>query len=438
MWTPSASTQGAAINQWPVTTTRIETALRKSTQRFRFAGVFSAKRAAALQRDSMPTGRIALLRQRWILLPRPASSFDSAQWSQPVCYAHPVPAKRFFASDNAAGVHPAILEAIHEANAGHALAYGHDHWTDSATVRIQESLGADARILFVFGGTGANVVGLSTAVDSYHAVLCAESSHLWRDECAAPERFLGCKIVPIATDDGKLRPEDVSAHLNGVGDVHHAQPRVISVSQSTEWGTVYTPDELRALADLAHQSGMLLHVDGARVANAAAALDVPLGALGAEARVDVMTLGGTKLGMLLGEAVAVFDAGLKERAAYYQKQGMQLVSKMRFVAAQFSALLTDNLWLELAAHANDMARQLGEELDAVEGVSLVEPVHTNMVYARFPDRLAGRVQQEVGPFHCPTSDPAVGRLVTAWDTQRSDVTAFVDGVARIIDEQRAL
>ena len=346
-----------------------------------------------------------------------------------------MPAERFFASDNAAGVHPAILEAIHRANAGHALAYGNDHWTDLATVRIQESLGANAQILFVFGGTGANVVGLRTAVDSYHAVLCAESSHLWRDECAAPERFLGCKIVPIATDDGKLRPEDVSAQLDGVGDVHHAQPRVISVSQSTERGTVYTPDELRVLADVAHQSGMLLHVDGARVANAAAALDVPLGALGAEAGVDVMTLGGTKLGMLIGEAVAVFDGGLKERAGYFQKQGMQLVSKMRFVAAQFSALLSDDLWLELATHANDMARHLGEQLDAVEGVSLVEPVQTNMVYARFPDQLVARIQQEVGPFHCPTSDPAVGRLVTAWDTQRSDVTAFVDGIARIIGEQ---
>ena len=342
-----------------------------------------------------------------------------------------MPAKRFFASDNAAGVHPAVLEAIHQANVGHALAYGHDRWTESATARIQETLGADAQVLFVFGGTGANVVGLRTAVDSYHAVLCAESSHLWRDECAAPERFLGCKIVPIATGDGKLRPEDVRAHMHGVGDVHHAQPRVVSVSQSTEWGTVYTPGELRVLADVAHENGMLLHVDGARLANAAAALGVPLAVLCAEAGVDVMTLGGTKLGMLAGEAVAVFDDGLKERAGYFQKQAMQLVSKMRFVAAQFSALLTDDLWLELATHANDMARQLGEQLDAVEGVSLLQPVQTNMVYARFPEGLAARIQQEVGPFHCPTSDPTVGRLVTAWDTQRSDVIAFVDAVGRV-------
>ena len=346
-----------------------------------------------------------------------------------------MPVKRFFASDNAAGVHPAVLEAIHRANAGHALAYGDDRWTNSAAARIQELLGGGAKVLFVFGGTGANVVGLRTAVDSYQAVLCAESSHLWRDECAAPERFLGCKIVPITTDDGKLRPEDVSALVHGVGDVHHAQPRVVSVSQSTEWGTVYTPDELRALADIAHENGMLLHVDGARLANAAAALGVPLGALGAEVGVDVMTLGGTKLGMLAGDAVAIFDDGLKARAGYYQKQAMQLVSKMRFVAAQFDALLTDDLWLELATHANDMARQLGDQLHAVEGVSLVQPVQTNMVYARFPGELAARIQQEVGPFHCPTSDHAVGRLVTAWDTERSDVTAFVDTVARIVRER---
>ncbi len=346
-----------------------------------------------------------------------------------------MPVKRFFASDNAAGVHPAVLEAIHRANAGHALAYGDDRWTNSAAARIQELLGGGAKVLFVFGGTGAHVVGLRTAVDSYQAVLCAESSHLWRDECAAPERFLGCKIVPITTDDGKLRPEDVSALVHGVGDVHHAQPRVVSVSQSTEWGTVYTPDELRALADIAHENGMLLHVDGARLANAAAALGVPLGALGAEVGVDVMTLGGTKLGMLAGDAVAIFDDGLKARAGYYQKQAMQLVSKMRFVAAQFDALLTDDLWLELATHANDMARQLGDQLHAVEGVSLVQPVQTNMVYARFPGELAARIQQEVGPFHCPTSDHAVGRLVTAWDTERSDVTAFVDTVARIVRER---
>ena len=346
-----------------------------------------------------------------------------------------MPVKRFFASDNAAGVHPAVLEAIDRANAGHALAYGDDRWTNSAAARIQEILGGDAKVLFVFGGTGANVVGLRTAVDSYQAVLCAESSHLWRDECAAPERFLGCKIVPITTHDGKLRPEDVSAHVHGVGDVHHAQPRVVSVSQSTEWGTVYTPDELRALADIAHENGMLLHVDGARLANAAAALGVPLGALGAEVGVDVMTLGGTKLGMLAGDAVAIFDDGLKARAGYFQKQAMQLVSKMRFVAAQFDALLTDDLWLELATHANDMARQLGDQLHAVDGVSLVQPVQTNMVYARFPEELAARIQQEVGPFHHPTRDHTVGRLVTAWDTQRSDVTAFVDAVARIARER---
>ncbi len=341
-------------------------------------------------------------------------------------------ADRFFASDNASGVHPAFLEAIHRANAGHALAYGNDQWTDSATARIRETLGADAHVLFVFGGTGANVVGLRTAVDSYHAVLCAESSHLWRDECGAPERFLGCKLIPIPTDDGKLSLDAVQQHLCGFGDVHHAQPRAVSVSQPTEWGTVYRPEELSALADLAHRHGMVLHVDGARLANAAAALDVPLGAFGAAAGVDVMTLGGSKLGMLTGDAVVVFDAGLAERAPYFQKQGMQLISKMRFVAVQFETLLTDDLWRELARHANDMARQLGYRLDAINGVTLVQPVQTNMVYVRFPAESAARIQEEVGPFYFPDADPTVGRLVTAWDTQLSDVTAFGDAVTRIL------
>ena len=343
---------------------------------------------------------------------------------------------RFFASDNAAGVHPTLLDAINRANIGHALAYGDDRWTTTATARIQETFETDARVLFVFGGTGANVVGLRTTVDSYQSVLCAESSHLWRHECAAPERFLGCKIVPIPTADGKLTPDDIKPHLPAAEDVHHAQPGAISVSQSTEWGTVYAPEELRALANVAHQHGLWLHVDGARLANAAVALDVPLGVLGPALGIDVMTLGGTKLGMLAGEAVVIFNDTLKPRAGYFQKQGMHLISKMRFVAAQFDALLTADLWRALATHANEMARVLGAKLDAIEGVTLTQPVRTNMVYARFPTDALALIQQAAGPFHCPTPDPDVGRLVTSWDTQPSDVESFVAAVTALNDQHR--
>ena len=344
--------------------------------------------------------------------------------------------RRFFASDNAAGVHPTLLEAIHRANTGHALAYGHDEWTAAATARIREMFKTDAEVLFVFGGTGANVVGLRTTVDSYQSVLCPESSHLWRDECAAPERFLGCKIVPIPTADGKLRPDDVRPHLPAEEDIHHAQPGAISVSQSTEWGTVYQPDDLRALASVAHRHGMWLHVDGARLANAAVALDVSLGTFGPELGIDVMTLGGTKLGMLAGEAVVIFNDALKQRAGYFQKQGTQLISKMRFVAAQFEALLTGDMWRTLASQANQMAGLLGAELDSIEGVTLARAIRTNMVYARFPPNALASIQEAGGPFHCPTPDPNVGRLVTAWDTQPSDVATFVAVVKEFVGRPR--
>lgn len=344
---------------------------------------------------------------------------------------------RFFASDNAAGVHPAFLEAINDANAGHALAYGGDRWTAAATRRIQDVFGTDARVLFTFGGTGANVVGLRTTVDSYQSVLCADSAHLWRDECAAPERFLGCKIVPIPTTDGMLRPHDIEPLVEAAGDVHHAQPGVVSISQSTEWGTVYTLDEVHALAQCAHAHGLRLHVDGARLANAAVSLGVPLGSLGDDVGIDVMTLGGTKIGMLGGEAIVIFDDALKTRAGYFQKQGTHLISKMRFVAAQFETLLKDDLWRTLGTQANDMARLLGEQLNTLPGVSLAQPVQTNMVYASFPPDHIADIQRKAGPFHCPTSDPTVGRLVTSWDTQPADVHAFVD-VARESRGERAM
>jgi len=335
-----------------------------------------------------------------------------------------VTTERSFASDNVAGVHPAIMAAFADANRDHALAYGHDQWTETAIDRLRQVFGATAEPQLVFGGTAANVLALRPFVDSFHSVLCARTSHLWMDECGAPERFFGCKLVPIASPDGKLTPELVRPELGVMGAVHHAQPRAISVAQATEWGTLYQPDELRALADLAHEHDMILHVDGARLANAAAALDLPLGAFGAEAGVDVLSFGATKNGAMFAEAVIYFDADVARRAGYLRKQGMQLASKMRFLAAQVDAMLAGELWRELAAHANAMATRLGDGLAPLAGVELVRPVQTNAVFARLPPAAIPTLQAHTF-FHVWKPDQSICRLMTAWDTRTEDVDSFV-------------
>lgn len=340
------------------------------------------------------------------------------------------PARLSLVSDNAAPVHPTILDAIGRANSGSALAYGQDPWTAAAVSRIRGHFGDDAEVLFVFNGTAANVLGLRAVVDSHHAVLCAETSHLWRDEGNAPEYFLGAKVVPIHTTDGKLTPECVRPFLRGFGVVHHAQPRVISVAQPTEWGTVYSLDELRRLSALAHDHDMLFHVDGARLANAAVALEVPIGHFGRALGIDVLSLGGTKLGLLAADAVILFDPQLGPRARFHHKQAMQLGSKMRFIAAQFDAMLDRDLWRELARHANAMASRLGDGLDEQRSFSLVRPVQTNAVFVKVPPELVEPLRRHA-TFHMWDPDESVARMMTAWDTPADDVERFVSVLARL-------
>lgn len=335
-----------------------------------------------------------------------------------------------FGSDNGAGVHPRVMAALEGVNRGHARGYGHDRFTAEAVERLRQVFGADAEVLLVFGGTGANVLGLRALVDSYQAVVCAESSHLWRDECGAPERLVG-KLLPVRTADGKLTPDAVRAELFGFGEVHHAQPRVISVAQATEWGTVYQPSELAALAELAHAHDMLFHVDGARLANAAAALDVPLGALAHDVGVDALSFGGTKNGIMCGEAVILFDRELATRAGFYRKQTAQLASKMRFLAAQMTALLEDDLWRELAANANAMARRLADGLAPLPGVSLAQPVESNAVFLALPPDSVAPLQER-GHFYLWDPARSIGRLMTSWDTTAADVDDFVAAAASIL------
>jgi len=334
---------------------------------------------------------------------------------------------RGFGSDNHAGVHPDVLAAIAEANVGHAHAYGDDPWTARAVRAVRSHVGEDAQVSFVFNGTGANVVGLGAVCRPWESVICAESAHIMTDECAAPEHIANVKLVPVPTPDGKLTPELVKPALTGFDFEHHAQPKVISVSNVTELGTVYTMRELRELADLAHSKGMLLHVDGARIANAAAGAGTTIMALSRDAGVDVLSLGGTKIGMLAGEAVVLFGSARTDDLPYVRKQSGQLASKMRFVSAQFVAMFEGDLWRRNATNANAMARRLVEgALD--KDIEIAFPVEANEVFALLPDDL---IPDLMNRFHFYAWEEGIVenrslvRWVTSWDTTATEVDELV-------------
>lgn len=339
--------------------------------------------------------------------------------------------RRMFASDNASGAHPAVLDAIRAANEGHAYAYGDDDWTRAAEAVVRRHLGDEARAFFVFNGTGANVTALAALMRPYEAVICPATAHINVDECGAPERFTGGKLIAVPTPDGKLTPEMVERAIFGVGVEHHSQPRVVSISQSTEYGTVYRPAEIAALAEVAHRHGMYLHVDGARISNAAASLGRSLKEMIADSGVDVLSFGGTKNGMLFGEAVVFLREGLGEDFRFVRKQGAQLASKMRFIAAQFVALYGGDLWLENARHANEMARVLAEGMAAVPGVRITQPVEANEVFAVLPCEAIAPLAEEFG-FYVWDERAGEVRWVASWDTTPEDVAAFVAGARRIL------
>lgn len=343
-----------------------------------------------------------------------------------------------FASDNTAGIAPAVLDALAAANEGHAAPYGADRWTAAFDDHIADLFGPDATGLLTYGGTGANVVALATLVRPWEGVVCPASAHINVDECGAPERFTGCKLIDVETADGKLRPADVAGTLGSVGFVHAVQPGAISITQVTEYGTVYSVEELRVLCSTAHDAGLRVHMDGARIANAAAALGVAVGEFTTEVGVDVLSFGATKNGAAFGEAVVVFDPVLAEPAAFLRKQAGQLASKMRFVAAQFVALLEDERWLRQATHANAMAQRLAVQAGAVDGVEITQAPEANAVFAR----LARPVIDELAvwsPFYvwAPDREAELGgvlphdevRWMTSWATTADDVDRFVAGIA---------
>jgi threonine aldolase len=338
---------------------------------------------------------------------------------------------RNFASDNNAGVHPEILEAIAQANQGHVVAYGDDAYTHSAIRKFEEQFGPDIAVFFTFNGTGANVLSLQALTQSFHSVLCSAYAHIYTDECGAPEKHTGCKLIPLPQENGKITLEFVRHAYHGVGDEHHSQPRVISITQSTEMGTVYRPEEIQALAQFAHEHDMFLHVDGARIANAAAALDQTLRQATRDLGVDVLSFGGTKNGIMGGEAVVFFNPERGKDFLYLRKQSMQLASKMRFIAAQFEALLTNDLWRSSAEHANRMARLLEKEISRIPGVKVVWKVEANGVFAQIPQHSIEKIKQQYF-FYTWMEEESIVRWMCSFDTTEEDIRRFAAVVAEAV------
>ncbi|WP_416211505.1 threonine aldolase family protein [Microbacterium sp. SSW1-59] len=344
-------------------------------------------------------------------------------------------AVRGFASDNYSGVHPEVLAAIAAANGGHQVAYGEDRYTARLQELFVAQLGEGVEAFPVFNGTGANVVGIQSMLPRWGAVIAAATAHINVDEGGAPEKVAGVKILNVPTEDGKLTPELIDLEAWGWGDEHRSQPLAVSITQSTELGTLYTPDEVRAIADHAHGHGMRLHMDGARIANAAAALDVPLRAFTRDAGVDVLSFGGTKNGAMLGEAIVVIDPAAASGLPYLRKLNMQLSSKMRFVSAQLIALLENDLWLRSARHSNAMAQRLRAGVEAgladgsIRGVEFTQPTQVNGVFATLPAGVADRLRTSFRFYDWDEARREV-RWMCSFDTTEGDIDAFLAAIAR--------
>jgi threonine aldolase len=336
--------------------------------------------------------------------------------------------RKSFGSDNHAGVHPQVLRAIAEANAGDAVAYGADPWTGQAGARLRELFGAEGDVFFVLNGSGANVLGLGLLLRRHEAVICAESAHINTDECGSAERILGTKLLTVPAPDGKLTPDLIATRLTGRGDDHRPQPGVVAITQSTELGTCYTVEELRKIGEFCAGNGLRLYIDGARLANAVANCGCSLDEMAAYA--DALSFGGTKNGAMGAEALVVMRSQDAADVPYLRKQHMQLASKMRFLSAQFIALMEDDLWLRNAAHANAMAARLAAGLDGLPGVEVVHPVEADAVFARVHPRHVAELRRE-WMFHVWDEGASVVRWMTAFDTREEDVDSFLGSISAV-------
>lgn len=338
---------------------------------------------------------------------------------------------RSFASDNNSGVHPLVMEALNRANQDHAVGYGDDSWTEEAVSKIKEAFTPDCEPLFVFNGTGSNAVALQLCTRSYNSIICAETAHIYVDECGAPARMTGCQIRPVATPDGKLTPDLIRPYLCNFGEQHHSQPGAIYISQCTELGTIYKPEEICALTELAHQHGMYVHMDGARLANACAALKLGFKELTVDCGIDILSFGGTKNGLMMGESVIIFNPALKKEAPFVRKQSAQLASKQRYLSCQFTAYLTDNLWLKNATHANEMAHLLYKGLKELPGVHFTQKMESNQLFLTMPRPAIDELMKTYFFYFWNEGIDEI-RFVTSFDTTEEDIEALLQTLREIL------
>jgi threonine aldolase len=336
-----------------------------------------------------------------------------------------------FGSDNHSGVHPDIMKAMELVNVGYSVAYGDDEYTAKAKKKFNEHFGKDIDVFFVGNGTAANILGINTVTSSFHSIFCAESAHLNVHECCGPEKFIGCKLTTIPTPDGKLTVDLLRPYIVGFGDPHMAQPRVLSITQSSELGTVYTFDEIEALSEFIHKKNMLLHMDGARLCNAAVSLNVSLKKITSDAGVDVLSFGGTKNGMLFGDAVIFFDKKLSKNFEFIRKQGMHLTSKMRFISAQFHALLSNDLWYKNAKQANNMAQLLYNEVKDLPNLKITQKVQVNAIFAQLLKEHIKRIQKKYH-FHVFDEHNSVVRWMCSFNTTKQDIKDFAETINKVV------
>lgn len=332
--------------------------------------------------------------------------------------------KRFFASDNSSGVHPEFLKAISEVNFGHVIGYGNDIYTEKAIQSFKKEFGSDIEVFFTFLGTGANVLGINAIAKPFNSIICAETAHIFEDECGAVERFGGSKLIPIHTQNGKLSIDKIKPHIKNVGFEHHSQVKVISITQATELGTVYTIEEIKTITDFAHKNGLLVHMDGARIANAAVRLNNSFKSFTKDAGVDILSFGGTKNGMMYGEAIVFFNTKFAQDFKYIRKQGMQLASKMRFISAQFERFLRDDFWRSLAEHSNKMAQLLAQEIEIFPFITITQKVEANGLFVKMPKDLATKLQDKHFFYDWDESEN-IYRWMCSWDTTEEDIHDFI-------------
>jgi threonine aldolase len=336
-----------------------------------------------------------------------------------------------FASDNYSGVHPEIMEALVRANVNHQGSYGSDEYTARAIQLFKNYFGETTEVFFVYNGTAANVLGLSSLTQSFHSILCSELAHINVDESTAPEKFTSCKLIGVPTINGKIYPDQVEEKIQRIGDQHHPQAKVISISQSTEYGTVYTVEEIKALSTIAKKHNLYLHMDGSRISNAAVSLNKDFRAFTRDAGVDILSFGGTKNGMMFGEAILIFNPDLAKDFYYRRKQGMQLHSKMRFISAQFEAMLSNDLWKRNATHSNTMAKKLEQSLRTLPQITITQSVDGNGVFALFPKEIIPELQKEIF-FYVWNDRTSEVRLMCSFDTKEEEINRLLSKIKELI------